>query len=83
MWRGSRLVNPRVGAHIWRYDREGADNGSVHLPGLRADLPAIQKPQRDDRAGEYNCAPCKTNIHTWSGRYDYDDWQTFGTGTKH
>jgi predicted SprT family Zn-dependent metalloprotease len=52
-------------------------------PGCGQTYQAIQKPQRDDRAGEYNCAPCKTNIHTWSGRYDYDDWQTFGTGTKH
>jgi hypothetical protein len=36
-----------------------------------------------DSAGQFDCIGCGAKVHVWAGKYDYTDWQKFGTGTKH
>jgi hypothetical protein len=36
---------------------------------------AAQERTPELRSGKFNCAECKTAVHSWSGVYDYRSWK--------
>lgn len=35
----------------------------------------IKKPFPFVRAGRFDCISCNTEVHAWSGHYDFDSWR--------
>jgi len=41
---------------------------------------ATKEKHPDKHTGSFECRVCQTEVHAWSGLYDYFDWKTNNVG---
>jgi peptide subunit release factor 1 (eRF1) len=44
-------------------------------PSCGMNYAVTKEEQEDKRSGSFNCRVCETEVHTWSGRYDFFNWE--------
>jgi hypothetical protein len=55
------------------------DDRTFHLPQLRDELRCDKRAASRQASGSFECAVCKTEVHAWSGLYDFFDWKAIKT----
>ena len=44
-------------------------------PSCGMDYTATREEQQDKRTASFNCMVCDTEVHAWSGYYDFFNWK--------
>lgn len=44
-------------------------------PNCGMNYVATKEQHSDKRSGSFECTVCKTEVHAWSGVYDFFDWK--------
>jgi hypothetical protein len=45
-------------------------------PGCGMDYAATKEQHPHKRSGNFECRVCQTEVHAWSGNYDFFGWET-------
>jgi len=45
-------------------------------PGCGVDYTATREEHQHKRSGSFKCRVCDTEVHAWSGYYEYFNWET-------
>jgi len=74
---------PESGARIWRMTSATQITVMFSCPKCRAVYETTQEHHPDNHFGKFKCQDCKTEVHAWSGVYDYIGWaKPMSPGTR-
>jgi predicted RNA-binding Zn-ribbon protein involved in translation (DUF1610 family) len=59
-------------ASIWTTEQFTCPDCGMGYTATKEQLP-------DKHSGSFECIVCNTEVHTWSGRYDFFDWKVVKT----
>ena len=69
------LESRRFAAHICGMANRIWTTEHFTCPNCGLDYTATKEEHAETRSGSFNCKVCKTEVHAWSGVYDFFDWK--------
>ena len=74
------LENVRLRGHICTMTSGIWTTEDFTCPGCGMNYTATKEQHPDKHTGSFECRVCQTEVHAWSGLYDFFDWKANNVG---